>query len=73
MLTKETSSDCTRLRDELGAAIVAHIKILGQSQLAGMESDSHLLATLEPLVSVTKERRATAKANFKEQEATHNI
>jgi hypothetical protein len=65
-------SDCTRLQHELGNAITVHIKLLGQSQIAAMQFDSRLLATLEPLVLAAEERRAKAKANFKEHEATHS-
>ena len=71
MVNNGTCPECTRLQNELGEAIITHVKILGHSQVAAMQQDSRLQATLEPLVSATQERRLQARANFKEHEATH--
>ncbi len=71
MVNNGTCPECTRLQNELGEAIIAHIKIVGQIQLAAMQQDLDLEATLEPLLSASEERRLQAKTNFKEHEATH--
>jgi hypothetical protein len=67
-----TCPDCIELREELGNAIKAHIKLLGQMQLAAMENDSPVVATLNALLLAAEQQRAEAKAKFREHEATHN-
>ena len=63
--------ECNRLWKELADATHAHIKIIGQRQLAGICQDSSLLKHLEPILQAAAIRRATARTAFRDHADSH--
>ena len=71
MLNNGTCPDCRTSWDELAGAIHAHIKILGQLQLARMQQNSLVSTELEPLVLAASQRRERARRDYHDHAATH--
>ena len=67
----QVCAECNRLLDDCAEAIKAHVKLIGQKQLAEMEQRSNVLNELEPLVAAASEERARARKAFKDHVATH--
>ena len=67
----QTCPECNQLWEEFAAATHAHIKIIGQRQLAGICQNSSLLKELEPVVQSAALRRASARKAFQDHSATH--
>ena len=70
-LPSESCEECTRLWQEFADATNAHLRALGQLQLAVIQQDSASQALLRQTVEESASRRQGARNAFKVHAATH--
>jgi hypothetical protein len=61
--------ECDRLWQEYADATMAHLKIIGQHQIAVIQQNSGLILAFEPLCRESGEARALARQAVKDHEA----
>ena len=66
-----TCPECRPIWEELASSTMAHIKIVGQKQLALLQQNSSLLKEIEPLVLAASERREVARRAYHDHADTH--
>jgi len=71
-LPSDNCTECADLWQEFAAATNAHLKILGQQQVAVIERDSAALDALDRALAESGVRRQTARDAFKAHAAKHN-
>ena len=62
-------NECDRLWQEYAYATKAHLKIIGQHQVAVIQQNSGLILAFEPLCRESGEARALARQAVKDHEA----
>jgi len=61
--------ECERLWEEYAEATKAHLKIIGEHQVAKIEQNSIVIDALDPLYREFEKRRALARMALKDHEA----
>jgi hypothetical protein len=70
-MSVENCPTCKLLFDELSESTKAHFSILSKSQIAQIEHNSVSIKELESLKLAAQERRAKARRELRQHEATH--
>jgi hypothetical protein len=70
-LTSERCEECARLWQEFVQATNAHLRLVGQLQIAVMQQDSAAIAELNRAVAESAAKRQIARNAFRAHSAMH--